>query len=188
MDQKGYIISVLSFLLIIPAVLMIVVFVDMANTGVESQSLTMQSDATFYTAKDVEGNIPVITERILQKTANDVIKSGNPLPNSEIVIKNRLQEEMDHLSEMYGDNEGINVTCKIWSVDPSPDPSKIEVKSTVYVRKGNVAHNESISQNVSIMDPNYPIPDPLPFINAKGMGELPIQVLKLYMAPVLQIS
>ena len=172
MDQKGYIISVLSFLLIIPAVLMIAVFVDMANTGIESQSLAIQSDTTFYTVKDVEGNIPVITEKILQKTTNDVIKSGNPLPNSEIVIKNRLQEEMDHLSKKYSDNEGINVTCKIWYVGPSLDPFKIEVNSTVYTKKGNMAHNESISQNISLIDPNYPIPDPLPFIKCKNYGKI----------------
>ena len=79
---------------------------------------------------------------------------------------------MDDLSKKYHDNEGINVTCKIWSVDPSQDPFEIEVNSTVCVSKGDVTHNESISQNVSIIDPNYPIPDPLPFIKCKKYGEI----------------
>ena len=35
-----------------------------------------------------------------------------------------------------------------------------------------MTHNESISQNVSIIDPNYPIPDPLPFIKCKKYGEI----------------
>ena len=171
MDQKGYIISVLSFLLIIPAILIVAVFLDMTNIGIGSQSLTIQSDVTFYTAKDIERNIPVIMEKTLQKTANDVIKTGDPLTNSRIVIKNSLQKEMDNLSEKYHYDD-MNVTCKIWSVAPSPDPSKIEVNSTVYVKKGNLAHNESISQNISIMGPDYPIPDPLPFIKCKKYGKI----------------
>jgi hypothetical protein len=169
MDQKGYIISGLTFLLMIPAIFLIIVFVDMAHTGVESQSLAIQSDVTFYAAKDVEGNIPVITEKVLQKTTDEVIKTGDPLPSGRMAIKKGLQEEMDHLSEKYY-NEGINVTCKIWSVNTASDPFKIEVNSTIYVKKGSVTHNESISQNVSIIDPNYPIPDPLPFIKCKKYG------------------
>lgn len=169
MDHKGYIISGLTFLLMIPAVILIVVFVDMAHTGIESQSSAIQSDVTFYAAKDVEGNIPVTTEKVLQKTTNDVIKTGDPLSSSRTIIKTSLQDELNHLSEKYR-NECINVTCKIWSIAPSPDPFKIEINSTIYVRKGSIAHNESISQNISIMDPSYPLQDPLPFIKCKKYG------------------
>ena len=169
MDQRGYIISGLTFLLMIPAVLLIAVFADIANTGIESQSSAIQSDVTFYAAKDIEENIPVTTEKILRKTTDEVIKTGYPLSSSRTVIKTSLQEELNHLSEKYC-NEGINVTCKIWSVAPSSDPFKIEVNSTVYVKKGNMAHNESISQNISIIDPNYPLQDPLPFIKCKEYG------------------
>jgi hypothetical protein len=170
MNQKGYVISGLTFLLIIPTFLLIAVFVDIVHTGSETQSLGVQSDVTFYIAKDIEGNIPIITEKILQKTTNDVVKNGNPLRDSRNTIKNSLQDEVNHLSEKYHDNESIDVTCKIWSVNPSPDPFKIEVNSTIYVQKGSVAHNEHISQNISIMDSNYPIQDPLPFIKCKNYG------------------
>ncbi len=169
MDQKGYIISGLTFLLMIPAILLLAVFVDMTNTGIESQSSAIQSDVTFYAARDVEENIPVTTEKVLQETTNAVIKKGNPLPSSKTVIKASLQGELNHLSEKYR-NEGINVTCRVWSVSPSQDPFKIEINSTIYVKKGNTTHNESISQNISIMDPNYPLQDPLPFIKCKKYG------------------
>jgi len=184
MDQKGYIISGLTFLLMIPAVFLIIVFVDMAHTGVESQSLAIQADVTFYAAKDVEGNIPVITEKVMQKTTEEVIKTGDPLPSGRMAIKKGLQEEMDHLSEKYH-NESINVTCKIWSVNTASDPFKIEVNSTIYVKKGSVTHNESISQNVSIIDPNYPIPDPLPFIKCKKYGGVTNTSAKILYGPSL---
>ncbi len=169
MDQKGYVISGLTFLLMIPAILLIAVFVNMVHTGIESQSSAIQSDVTFYAAKDVEGNIPVTTEKVLQKITDEVIKTGEPLSSSRMAIKTSIQEELNQLSEKYN-NESINVICKVWSITPSPDPFKIEVNSTIYVRKGNIAHNESISQNISITDPSYPLQDPLPFIKCKKYG------------------
>lgn len=172
LDQKGYVISGLSFLLIIPTIFLIAVFADIVHTGSETQSLAVQSDVTFYTAKDIESNIPVITEKILQKTTDGVVKTGNPLTNSRNAIKNNLQEELDQLSEKYQDSERLNVTCKIWSVNPSAHPFKIEVNSTICVQKGNVIHNEHISQNISIIDSKYPIQDPLPFIKCKNYGEI----------------
>ena len=172
MDQKGYVLSGLSFLLIIPVFILIAVFANVVHMGGEIQTLTVQSDVTFYTARDVESNIPLLTEEILQKTTDNVVKTGKPLTDSREVIKNSLQDELDNLSEIYCVKKGINVTCKVWSVNPTSDPFKIEVNSTVYVWKGNVAHDEHISQNVSITDLNYPIQDPLPFIKCKSYGEI----------------
>ncbi len=169
MDQKGYVISGLSFLLMIPSILMVAVLIDMSHMGSGSQGSAVQSDVVFYTAKNLEGNIPVILEKNLQKTTSEVIKTGDPLPSSRAVIKNSLQKELDGLCERYH-NDGINVTCKVWSVVPSSDPFKIEVNSTIYVNKGSVSHNESISQVISITDPNYPLQDPLPFIKCKNYG------------------
>lgn len=172
MDQKGYIMSGLTLLLIIPVFLLMAVFVDMVQTGSETQSLGVQSDVTFYTAKDIEGNIPVLTEKILQKATNNVIETGNPLDDSRNYIKNDLQEELNQLSQKYQNSEHMNVTCKIWSLNPTQDPFKIEVNSTIYVQKGNIAHNEHISQNISIIDSNYPVQDPLPFIKCKNYGKI----------------
>ncbi|HML04413.1 MAG TPA: hypothetical protein VK426_01435 [Methanobacterium sp.] len=169
MDQKGYVISSLSFLLIIPAICIVATFINMTHTGSQSQALSVQSDVVLSTASDVENNIPPIAEKVLQKTANDLIKSGCPLQDSRSVIKNSLQEEMDNLNEKYT-NEGINATCKIISVDTGEDPFNVEINSTISVNKDNAIHKENISQNISIIDPNYPLPDPLPFIKCKKFG------------------
>lgn len=169
MDKKGYVISSLSFLLIIPAICIVATFANMAHTGSQSQALSVQSDVVLSTTSDVENNIPPIAEKILQKTANDVIKSSYPLQDSRRVIKNILQEEIDNLNEKYVKEE-INVTCKIISVETAEDPFKVEINSTISVDKGNVIHKENYSQNISIIDPKYPLPDPLPFIKCKNSG------------------
>lgn len=169
MDQKGYIISGLSFLLIIPAIYLVVVFADMTHTGSQSQALLVQSDVVFSTSRDIDENLPLIAVNVLQKTANDVVASGEPLQGSKTVIKNGLQGEVDNLTEKYS-IEGINTTCRIISVDSSKDPFKVQINSTISINKSNVSHMENLSHDVSIIDPNYPIPDPLPFIKCKNFG------------------
>ncbi|WP_414469881.1 hypothetical protein [Methanobacterium sp. ACI-7] len=170
MDQRGYVISGLSFLLIIPAIYLVAVFADMNHTGSQSQALVIQSDVVSLTVRDIEGNLPFIAKRILQKTANEVMINGNPIPNSRMNIKNNLQIEIDTLAGKYSSQEGINVTCRIISVDSSRDPFKVQINSSISVSKGNVLHTENLSQDVSIIDHNYPIPDPLPFIKCKNFG------------------
>lgn len=167
-------------LLIIPAFLLIAVFIDIVHMGSQTQSLAVQSDVTFYTAKDIEDNIPILTEKILQKTTDNVIKTGIPLADSRNAIKNDLQEEVDQLAGRYQSSENITATCRIWSVNPSSDPFKIEVNSTVYVQKGSVAHDEHISQNIPITNSNYLIQDPLPFIKCKNYGEITNTSTKIF--------
>ena len=169
MDQKGYVISGLSFLLIIPAIYMIAVFADMAHTGSQSQALLVQSDVVFSTSRDIEGNLPLLAKNTFQKTANEVIANGEPLQDSRMTIKNSLQVEVDDLTEKYH-REGINATCRIIFVDSSKDPFKVQINSTISINKGNIVHRGNLSQDISIIDPNYPIPDPIPFIKCKNFG------------------
>jgi len=170
MDQKGYVISGLSFLLIIPAIYLVVVFADMAHTGSQSQALLVQSDVVFSTSRDIDKNLPLIAVNVLNKTANNVISSGNPLPKSRTIIKNSLQGEIDNLTKKYS-IEGINATCMIISVDSHiTDPFKVQINSTISINKGNVSHVENLSHDVSIIG----IRDPLPFIKLKNFGGVTI--------------
>ncbi|MGZ7160181.1 MAG: hypothetical protein ACXVHR_06895 [Methanobacterium sp.] len=169
MDQKGYVISGLSFLLIIPAIYLVAVFIDMTHIGSQSQGLIVQSDVVLSTEKDIESNLPLMAETTLQTTANEVINNGNPLQNSRTTVKNSLQRKIDNFTGKYND-EGINVTCKILSVNTGQDPFKVQINSSVSINKDHTAHKENLSQDISIIDPDYPIPDPLPFIKCKNFG------------------
>ncbi|MEN4006421.1 MAG: hypothetical protein PQ964_03575 [Methanobacteriaceae archaeon] len=148
---------------------MVIVFVDMAQIGSQSQTLSIQSDVVSSTARDVKGNLPILAKIIFQETANDVIRTGNPLQNSRMTIENSLQIKVNSLTEKYH-KEGINVSCNITSVDSSNDPFKVQINSTISINKGNVIHRENLSHDVSIIHPNYPIPDPLPFIILRDHG------------------
>ncbi len=169
MDQKGYVISSISFLLIIPAIYLVAVFADIAHSGSESQGLSIQSDVVLSTERDIESNLPLVAENIFQKTSTEVIENGNPLTDSRTAIKNNLQSKMDDLAIKYN-NEGMNATCRILSVESSTDPFKVLINSTISIKKGHVTHLRNLSQDVSLMDVNYPIPDPLPFIKCKNFG------------------
>lgn len=170
MDDKGYVMSLLSFLLIIPAISLAVVFLEMVHTGGESTGLFIGSDVTFYTAKDVERNIPILGRHVLRETADNVVQTGDAISDSRTTAKSSLQARMNQLTQIYQNNTGANIKCMILSVDSSSDPFMVEINSTIYVQKYKIAHNETISQEISIIDSECPMPDPLPFIKCKNYG------------------
>ena len=186
MDNKGYILGGLSFLLIIPSILLLMVLVDMVNMD-ESVDTIIKSDNSFYISGDVERNIPIITRQVLKETVDNAITNGNPLPNSRILIKNAIEHRMNDLCANYQNNSGVNVQCTINSVDSASDPFEIEVNSTILVVKDNITYNHIINQNISILG-TYPpnkfsmnssnsneISDPLPFIKCKKFGGVSIK-------------
>lgn len=166
MDQKGYVMGGLSFLLILPAILLVAVLADMTHVGGESVGLVLQSDTTFYAAKDIERNVPLMGSQALKETANDVVTTGIPV-GSSAEIKDKLQTQMNLICAKYRDNIGAdNVSCTILGFGPSSDPFLIEVNSTIYVKKGTSVHEETITQDIDIKG----LPDPLPFIKIKQAG------------------
>ncbi len=87
MDNKGYVMGGLAFLLIIPSIILLMVLVNMINLD-ESSNIMIKSDNAFHISGDVERNIPIITRQTLKETTENVVKTGNPIPNSRVVIKN----------------------------------------------------------------------------------------------------
>ena len=186
MENRGYVMGGLAFLLIIPSILLLMVLVDMINLD-ESVNTIIKSDNSFYISRDIERNIPVITRQILKETVTNAITTGNSLPNSRIVIRNAVEQKIDDLNANYQNNSGVNIHCTINSVDSALHPFEVEVNSTIVVLKDNITYNHKINQNVSILGV-YPqdrfsldsngsavISDPLPFIKCKKFGGLTIK-------------
>jgi hypothetical protein len=97
MENKGYVIGGLAFLLIIPSILLLMVLVDMVNLD-ESVNTIIKSDNSFYISGDVERNIPIMTRQVLMETVDNAINTGNPLSNSRIIIKNAIEHKMNDLN------------------------------------------------------------------------------------------
>lgn len=185
MENKGYVIGGLAFLLIIPSILLLMVLVDMVNLD-ESVNTIIKSDNSFYISGDVERNIPIMTRQVLMETVDNAINTGNPLSNSRIIIKNAIEHKMNDLNAKYQENSGVTIKCMINSVDSASDPFEIEVNSTILVIKDNITYNHKVNQNISILgaysqnrfsmnyDGSPEIPDPLPFIKCKKFGGLSI--------------
>ncbi len=168
MDQKGYVMNGLAFLLILPAILLVAVYVDMTTLGGESVGLVMQSDTTFYAAKDMERNIDVMSKKIIKDAADEITITGVPLSDSRAFLKTKLQTKMNAMAAQYKTSIGADVvSCTIISVEQSSN-SKVEINSTIYVKKGTSAHIDNVSQDVSLLGQS--LPDPLPFIKLKDCG------------------
>ena len=186
MENKGYVMGGLAFLLIVPSILLLMVFVDMVNLD-KSVDTIIKSGNSFYISEDVERNIPVITRQVLKETVDNAVSTGNSLPNSRMVIKNAIEHKMNKLSANYQNNTGVNIRCTINSIESASNPFEIEVNSTILVMKDNITYNHKVNQNISILetDPQNSfsmnsncsalISDPLPFIKCKKFGGVSIE-------------
>ena len=170
MDRRGYVMSGLSFLLVVPAVLLLAVFVDMTHQGGTSVATGLKSDAAFYVAENLEEEIPSVGLEVLRSEAEKVVETGDPLNDSEATVKSDLQKAMDEKTCEYQKSTGMRVNCTILSVGPSADPFAVEVNSTVCTSKDSVTHEERLKQEISIKDAESRIPDPIPFIKWMGSG------------------
>lgn len=180
MDNKGYVMSGISFLLILPAITLCMVFIDLANTGENSTTLHLESATLFNTVQDLKANIPVTGKEVINDTVDEVIKTGNPLADSREYIRNKLQVRMDLISINYKKTKDLEVECNITSVDSDEDPFYLIINSSILVRKDLVTHQEKISQKVSLVDQDCPLIDPLPFIKCKNYGGAQINGSKIY--------
>ncbi len=186
MENKGYVMGGLAFLLIVPSIILLMVFVDMVNMD-HSVDTIIKSGNSFYISGNVERNIPIITRQVLKETVDNAVTTGNSLPNSRIVIKNAIEHKINNLNSNYQNNTGVNITCIINSVESASDPFEVEVNSTILVMKDNITYNHKVNQNISILGTYHQnnnsmntngssmIPDPLPFIKCKKFGGVSVK-------------
>jgi hypothetical protein len=162
--------TAMSFLMVLPALLLVAVLFDISSIGSSSVSTNLASDAVLQTFNDVEGDIPILTSQVLMEEDKRVIESGESLSNSRKSLKDDLQGELNSKYELYGNSTGLKVKCQVRAVDSSAEPFEVEVNTTLWVEKGNVSHMENLTQEVSITSPQCRVADPIPFIKCKYYG------------------
>ncbi len=124
--------SGLSFLLILPAIMLFMVFLDMTSNGVDGNSQVLESGRVLNTAKDLEADI-VTGKEIIQSEAEKWLIQEFHYPNSRQQIKKDIQVKMDQIATIYQDNDKLDVECNITSVGNSEDPFAVEVNSSIKV-------------------------------------------------------
>ena len=129
MDNKGYVMGGLAFLLIIPSIILLIVLVNMVNLD-DTSNIMMTTDTAFHISGDVERNIPILARQTIKETTENVVQTGNPVPNSREVIRNRIQTKINDVISEYQNSTGVNIQCNIQSVDSSSDPFEVEINST----------------------------------------------------------
>ncbi len=187
MDDKGYVMGGLAFLLMIPSIILLLVLVNMVNLD-DSSNIMMTTDTVFHISGDVERNIPILARQTIKETTENVVQTGNPVPNSREIIRNRIQTKINDLISGYHNNTGVNIRCNILSVDSSSDLFEIEINSIISIQKDNISHNRNVIQKVPLVglkptkmfsEESYQfndIPDPLPFIKCKNYGVLKVNM------------
>jgi len=178
MDNRGYVMAGLAFLLIIPAVILSVMLINMVNMD-ESTNNMIKSDILGHISSDFEASIPDFTREVLRENTANVVRNGQPIKNSRMVIRNEVQAKIDDLKKEYLKYTDVSIQCQIKSVDSASDPYQIQIESNIIVSKHNNSINRNISQNIPFtvsesknngsLDESK-ISDPLPFIKTKEYG------------------
>ncbi len=179
MDNNGYVMSLSSFFLILPAVLLLTILIGMTVNQTNIQQATLNSQDIMGVTMDLEANLPLIGREVLRDKSLEVISNGKPLSNSRREIKEELQNRMDGFCSRFNGN-GMTVVCKILNVDNSLDPFCVEVKSRCTVSKGAMKHQVNLTQNISLVNGSFPIYDPLPFIKCKNYGGATMKEDRIY--------
>jgi hypothetical protein len=169
MDNNGYVMSLSSFFLILPAVLLLIVLANMTADQTSIQQAMLNSQDVTGVTTDLETNVPLIGREVLRDKSFQVVSSGNPLSNSRKEVKEEFQHRMDIFCSKYS-SKGLAVECKILNVDNSYDPFCVEVKSRVVVQKNTLKHEVNLTQNISLTNGSFPICNPLPFVKCKSHG------------------
>lgn len=185
MDNNGYVMSLSSFFLILPAVLLLTVLVDMTVDQTSIQQDILNSQDVMGVATDLEACLPLVGREVLRDKSLEVIHSGKPLSNSRKEVKEELQNRMDSFCSRYC-GDGMLVECKILNVDNSFDPFCVEVKSRCTVNKGTLKHQVNLTQNISLVNGSFPIYDPLPFIKCRNYGGATIKGDRTYYGSSLE--
>ncbi|HMK53507.1 MAG TPA: hypothetical protein VK444_01885 [Methanobacteriaceae archaeon] len=173
MDQKGYVMTGMSFLLIIPIFVLFMVLIDINHANTESKSLIIKSDNVLQISRDLEYNIPRVGRQALKEEAYGVIRSRKPLVNSKKTVKENIQLKMDKITQNYN-KDGLKVIYAVRSLKESEDPFLIEINSTIIIVKDNLVHEQYLDQNISLYDPKDPLPDPMPFVKCQNYGGVTI--------------
>ncbi|PKL67076.1 MAG: hypothetical protein CVV28_06615 [Methanobacteriales archaeon HGW-Methanobacteriales-1] len=168
MDKKGYVMTGTSFLLILPAILIAMILLSYVHGENEINTQSIQSDNLNLASEDLKRNIPILARQSMENISLEIIDNNKTVENGPESIKNQLQTKIDNLSSQYI-NQEINVTCKVDSIQKSPQDSFfIEFNSTIILTKDDFRHEEHLSQLVSIEG----LPDPLPYIKCRPYGEI----------------
>ncbi|MDR2967451.1 MAG: hypothetical protein LBU74_05845 [Methanobacteriaceae archaeon] len=162
-DKKGNVITSLTILMIFSFILAAILVLNVAINYNNISSESIDSNNFNYLIQDYKRNIPIITKESIGEISNKTIETHIPCENSNIAIQNKVNEKLKEVNKKYEVNQGLNVESEVLSISNSDDPFHIDIKTVLYVKKGNLEYNQVINQKVSIEN----LKDPLPFLMCK---------------------
>lgn len=163
-DKKGNVFTSLAILMIFSFILTSILVLNLATDYNNINSNSINSNNFNYLIQDYKRNIPIITKETIGELSNETIKTNIPCENSNLAIKNRVDNKLNNLNTNYQINQGLNIESEVLSVSNSDDPFHINIKTLIHGKKGNLEYNQVIDQKVSIEN----LKDPLPFLMCKN--------------------
>lgn len=174
--EEGNVFTSLATLFVFSFILIGILLLNFTISTNDTNINSVNSNNFNYMIEDYNRNIPIITREIIGNLSNEVIKNHTSCYNSRNVIKEQLQESLDHDNKKYKENNDIKFESQVLSVNNGEDPYHINVKTLVKGIKGKMEYNHVVESVVSIEG----LKDPLPFIMCKDHPTLVENGTKIY--------
>ncbi len=168
MDRKGYVMSGMTFLLLVPVLIICISFLNTLNNENEIRVQSIQSDNLYHASQDIKRNIPILTRDTLNETVYEIINSNLSIDDGPEYVSNQLKNKLEQFEADFEKNNNLKVECTLNSIQSHQDPWYIEVDTTIAIGRDRFYYEERIKQLISIKG----LADPLPFIECGEYGVL----------------
>lgn len=168
-DNSGYINSLLLLILLIPIIFLILLSVSQMEVLVNDSVDVFEGEKLSSKTSEYVEQLNTVSMDAMHNLSYQCISDKRVLSNTSKSLKSIIQESANNLSVDYHKN-GININCRIINVVPSINPFEFNVYYRVNSSIVNDSANKNINQrgclNVSIVDNEYPVYDPIPLFTS----------------------
>ncbi len=164
-ENKGNIISSISIVLIFSFILVGLLVLE-TSTYINNNKISEINDNNFeYIIENYKANIPVLSLEIINETSISIIKNKNPLSNSRLELKNRINQKLKEENTKYYNDYKITIASEVLDVSNDEDPFYINVKTRLNFTKDDNSYSSVETCKISVVG----LYDPLPFIKCRSI-------------------
>ncbi len=164
-ENEGNIISSITILLLFSFILVGILVLQTSNYTNDNKVSKLSNDNFEYIVENYRANIKVLSLDIINQTSINIIESKQPLSNSRLELKNRINQRLVDENRKYYNDYNIIINSEVLEVFSDDNPFYINVKTKLTFTKDEVSYSTEDISKISVIG----LYDPLPFLKCNGL-------------------
>ena len=164
-ENEGNIISSITILLLFSFILVGILVLQTSNYTNDNKVSKLSNDNFEYIVENYRANIKVLSLDIINQTSINIIESKQPLSNSRLELKNRINQRLADENRKYYNDYNIIINSEVLEVFSDDNPFYINVKTKLTFTKDEVSYSTEDISKISVIG----LYDQLPFLKCNGL-------------------